>query len=126
MLGILLVSHIEKLAKGVKDLASLVAPDIPIVAVGGLADGSPGNDVEKIYNALQEADQGDGVLIFMDLGSAVFSTELTIEMNPNNKYIMMNAPMVEGTIVAASAINAGSSLEEVIELVEEQRNVDKF
>ncbi len=62
----------------------------------------------------------------MDLGSAVFSTELTIEMNPNNKYIMMNAPMVEGTIVAASAINAGSSLEEVIELVEEQRNVDKF
>lgn len=126
MLGILLVSHVQKLADGVKELASMMGPDVPIVAVGGLPDGSPGNDVEKIYNALHETDQGDGVLIFMDLGSAVFSTEMAIEIKPNDQHIMMNAPMVEGAIVAASAISAGSNIKEVCQMVEEQRSEDKF
>lgn len=99
MVGILLVSHVQSLADGVKDLAGLVAPSVPIVAVGGLSDGSAGTDVERIYTSLKEADQGDGVLIFMDLGSAVMSTEMALEIDPNDNYIMMNSPMVEGAIV---------------------------
>lgn len=126
MVGILLVSHVQSLADGVKDLARLVAPSVPIVAVGGLSDGSAGTDVERIYTSLQEADQGEGVLIFMDLGSAVMSTEMALEMDPNDNYIMMNSPMVEGAIVAASAIEAGSTLEEAHNLVESQKDVDKF
>ncbi|MDI9489768.1 MAG: PTS-dependent dihydroxyacetone kinase phosphotransferase subunit DhaM [Clostridiaceae bacterium] len=126
MVGILLVSHVQSLADGVKDLAGLVAPSVPIVAVGGLSDGSAGTDVERIYTSLKEADQGDGVLIFMDLGSAVMSTEMALEIDPNDNYIMMNSPMVEGAIVAASAIEAGSTLEEAHNLVESQKGVDKF
>ena len=67
MVGILLVSHVQSLADGVKDLAKMIAPAVPIVAVGGLSDGSPGTDVERIYSGLNEVDQGDGVMIFMDL-----------------------------------------------------------
>lgn len=104
----------------------MIAPSVPIVAVGGLPDGSPGTDVERIFSGLIEADQGDGVMIFMDLGSAVMSTEMALEFAPNEKHIMQNAPMVEGTIVAASAIQAGSTLEEACKLVESQRNIDKF
>lgn len=126
MVGILLVSHIQSLADGTKDLAKMIAPSVPIVAVGGLPDGSPGTDVERIFSGLIEADQGDGVMIFMDLGSAVMSTEMALEFAPNEKHIMQNAPMVEGTIVAASAIQAGSTLEEACKLVESQRNIDKF
>ncbi|MGB4610347.1 MAG: dihydroxyacetone kinase phosphoryl donor subunit DhaM [Saccharofermentanales bacterium] len=126
MVGILLVSHVQSLADGVKDLAEMIAPAVPIIAVGGLPDGSPGTDIEKIYSALIEVDQGDGVMIFMDLGSAVMSTEMALEIEPDKKYIMQNAPMVEGTIVAASAIQAGSTIEEACDLVESQKNVDKF
>ncbi|NLJ94231.1 MAG: PTS-dependent dihydroxyacetone kinase phosphotransferase subunit DhaM [Clostridiaceae bacterium] len=126
MIGILLVSHVQTLADGLKELAQMIAPDVPIVAVGGLPDGSAGTDVERIYESLQKADQGDGVLIFMDLGSAVMSTEMALELEPNENHRMMNCPMVEGTIVAASAIQAGSSMDEAIDLVESQKNVDKF
>ncbi|NLZ71441.1 MAG: PTS-dependent dihydroxyacetone kinase phosphotransferase subunit DhaM [Clostridiaceae bacterium] len=126
MIGILLVSHVQALADGVKELSMMIAPDVPIVAVGGLPDGTAGTDVEKIYEGLQEAEKGDGVLIFMDLGSAVMSTEMALEMEPNESHKMMNCPMVEGTIVAASAIQAGSSMQETIDLVESQKNVDKF
>ncbi|NLJ71102.1 MAG: PTS-dependent dihydroxyacetone kinase phosphotransferase subunit DhaM [Clostridiaceae bacterium] len=126
MVGILLVSHVQSLADGVKELAKMIAPSVPIVAIGGLPDGSPGTDVERIFSGLNEVDQGDGVMIFMDLGSAVMSTEMALEFDPNEKHIMQNAPMVEGTIVAASAIQAGSTLEEACSLVESQRNVDKF
>ncbi|HHU53109.1 MAG TPA: PTS-dependent dihydroxyacetone kinase phosphotransferase subunit DhaM [Clostridiaceae bacterium] len=126
MVGILLVSHVQSLADGVKDLAKMIAPAVPIVAVGGLSDGSPGTDVERIYSGLNEVDQGDGVMIFMDLGSAVMSTEMALEFNPNDKHIMQNAPMVEGTIVAASAIQVGSTIEDACDLVESQKNIDKF
>ena len=108
MIGILLVSHVQALADGVKELSMMIAADVPIVAVGGLPDGTAGTDVEKIYEGLQEAEKGDGVLIFMDLGSAVMSTEMALEMEPNESHKMMNCPMVEGTIVATSAIQAGS------------------
>ncbi|HHT24949.1 MAG TPA: PTS-dependent dihydroxyacetone kinase phosphotransferase subunit DhaM [Clostridiaceae bacterium] len=126
MVGILLVSHVQSLADGVKDLAKMIAPAVPIISVGGLPDGSPGTDVERIYSGLNEADQGDGVMIFMDLGSAVMSTEMALEFEPNDKHIMQNAPIVEGTIIAASAIQAGNTLEEACNLVESQKNVDKF
>lgn len=126
MVGLLLVSHVQNLADGLKELARLVAPSVPIIAVGGLPDGNAGTDVERIYSSLKEADQGEGVMIFMDLGSAVMSTEMAIELDPKQNYVMMNSPMVEGTIVAASAIEAGSDLIEACELVESQKNIDKF
>lgn len=126
MLAMLLVSHLQSLADGVKDLCQMIAPNVPIVAVGGLEDGSPGTDMARIFAGLQEADQGDGVVILMDLGSAVMSTEMALEMEPNDRHIMLNSPMVEGAVVAASAIAAGQGISEVCQMVDEQKAVDKF
>ena len=126
MLGLVFVSHIRKLAEGAIELARLVAPDVPMCAAGGLEDGSPGTDMARIADAVSEADHGDGVLIFMDLGSAVMSAEMALEMNPDPHHIMMDAPFVEGAVVAAAAAQGGASAEEVCRLVESQKNVHKF
>ena len=43
MVGIVVVSHSQKLAEGVVELASLMAPETPMKAAGGMDDGGFGN-----------------------------------------------------------------------------------
>ena len=42
MVGIVIVSHSQKLAEGVIDLAALMAPETPMRATGGMEDGGFG------------------------------------------------------------------------------------
>ena len=74
MVGIVIVSHSQKLAEGVVDLASLMAPETPMRAAGGMDDGGFGTSFEKINNAIDEIYSDDGVIILMDMGSAVMTT----------------------------------------------------
>ncbi|NLZ66579.1 MAG: PTS-dependent dihydroxyacetone kinase phosphotransferase subunit DhaM [Clostridiaceae bacterium] len=126
MVGLVFVSHIRELSKGVIALARLVGPDVPMEEAGGLEDGSAGTDMERIASAIENADQGKGVLIFMDLGSAVMSTEMALELNPNPAHIMVDAPFVESAVVAAAAAQGGASAEEILFLIESQKDVKKF
>jgi|BioPla2DNA2_1021312.scaffolds.fasta_scaffold04760_9 PTS hybrid protein len=126
MVGLVFVSHIRELSEGVIALARLVGPDVPMEGAGGLEDGSAGTDMERIAMAIEAADQGKGVLIFMDLGSAVLSTEMALELNPNPTHIMVDAPFVESAIVAAAAAQGGASTEEILALIESQKDVKKF
>ena len=71
MVGIVIVSHSAQLAAGVVDLVKLIAADCPIAAAGGLEDGSFGTSYERILNAIETVHGEDGVLILMDMGSAV-------------------------------------------------------
>ena len=48
MVGIVVVSHSQKLAEGVVELASLMAPETPMKAAGGMDDGGFGTSFEKI------------------------------------------------------------------------------
>jgi phosphocarrier protein FPr len=87
-----------------------------ISAAGGLADKSLGTSFEKIERALNEAYSDDGVLILMDLGSAVMTTQMVVETFPPEKQLhirLCNAPLVEGAIAAAAQAAAGKSLEDV-------------
>ena len=79
MVGIVVVSHSQKLAEGVVELAKLMAGDANIVAAGGLDDGQAGTSFEKIMSAVEEVHEEDGVAVLMDMGSAVMTTEMVIE-----------------------------------------------
>ena len=79
MVGIVIVSHSAQLAAGVVDLVKLIAADCPIAAAGGLEDGSFGTSYERILNAIETVHGEDGVLILMDMGSAVMTTEMVLE-----------------------------------------------
>lgn len=79
MVGLVVVSHSENLAKSVVELTALMAPAAPVAAAGGMADGGFGTCFEKIRDAIESVRSEDGVLVIMDLGSAVMTTEMVVE-----------------------------------------------
>ena len=58
----------------------------------------------------------DGVLVLMDLGSAVMNAELAVEMvgmeHEDLRVLLCEAPLVEGAVAAAARAGAGADLEE--------------
>lgn len=121
MIGLVIVSHSHRLAVGVSDIANQMAGDsVKIVPAGGITSGDGeyhlGTDVLRISHAIEDAWSEEGVLLLMDLGSAVMSTEMAVEMLPSEKRsrcLLSNAPLVEGAIVAALQASLGFTLEEV-------------
>ena len=126
MVGIVVVSHSPKLAEGVVELASLMAPEAPMKAAGGMDDGGFGTSFEKITEAVEEVYSEDGVAIFMDLGSAVMTTEMVLEEMSDKKIEMIDCPIVEGAVAATVAASAGADFEEVKQNALEAKTVSKF
>ena len=126
MVGIVIVSHSQKLAEGVVELARMMADDIPIAAAGGMEDGSLGTSYEKIYNALDEVYSDDGVIVLVDMGSAAMTAEMVIEEMPGRNIRMLDCPLVEGAILAAVELSDGHTLESLIERIEDSRVMMKF
>lgn len=126
MVGIVIVSHSKKLAEAVVELSALMAPETPMRAAGGMEDGGFGTSYDKIENAINEIYSDDGVIIMMDLGSAVMTTEAVLEDMEDMKIEMVDCPIVEGAI-AASVIAAGNAtMEEVIQVAKASREQEKF
>src|SRR4051794_24887647 len=89
--------------------------ELALEAAGGMDEpGALGTDAERVRAAIERAMSDDGVLVLMDLGSALMSTEFAIEMlEGGGRVLMSEAPLVEGTVAAAVAARGGASLEEV-------------
>src|SRR5512133_672247 len=116
MVGLVVVSHSEALAEGVVALArEMGGEELALEAAGGMDEpGALGTDAERVRAAIERAMSDDGVLVLMDLGSALMSTEFAIEMlEGGGRVLMSEAPLVEGTVAAAVAARGGASLEEV-------------
>lgn len=112
--GLVIVSHSEKLAQGVVDVAEQMAADVTIVAAGGTDDGGIGTSLEKVMAALGTADSGDGVVVLCDLGSAVMTAESALEFMGNPETVLLaDAPLVEGAVAAAVAAQSGASVGDV-------------
>lgn len=127
MIGIVLVSHSQKLAEGVAELTAMMAPDAPVAAAGGMEDGGFGTSFEKIRAAVESVSSPDGVLILMDMGSAVMTTEMVLEMlGETPKAEMVDCPLVEGAVVATIEAAAGRSMDEVKKTLEKVRFEKKF
>ncbi len=118
MVGIVIVSHSAKVAEGAAELARAMAPEVRIAAAGGLdaPDRPLGTDIGLIANAIAEAYSDDGVLVLMDLGSAILSTEVAVEQLPEAqraRILLCEAPLIEGAIAAAVQARVGSPLAQV-------------
>lgn len=126
MVNLVIVSHCHQLAEGVKELADQMANrQIEIVAVGGIVvDDLPpalGTDAVRISEAITEVSGSDGVLILVDLGSAILSTELALDMLPDaiqERCLISNAPLVEGAVIAALEASVDHSLDAVNQAAE--------
>lgn len=113
MVGIVVASHSSKLAEGVVEVAKMTAPDVPIIAAGGMDDGSCGTSCRKIINAVKKIYTDEGVAIIADIGSSILSAEMAIEILKRPKLKMIDCPIVEGAVIAAIESQLNKSLDEI-------------
>ena len=114
--GLVVVSHSRKLAEGVCELAAQMAADVSLVPAGGTDDDGIGTSLEKIMAGIAAADSGEGAVLLTDLGSAVMTAESALEFlepEQQQRVVMANAPLVEGTVAAAVAAQTGKNVTEV-------------
>jgi phosphoenolpyruvate-protein phosphotransferase/dihydroxyacetone kinase phosphotransfer subunit len=116
--GLVVVSHSRALARAAVALAQemLHGKQIRIAIAAGLDETTFGTDAAQIVDAITTADQGAGVVVLMDIGSAVLSAELALELlddDVREGVVLCPAPLVEGLVVAAVAAAGGASCEEV-------------
>lgn len=123
MVGLVIISHSEKIAKGVVEMAAQMAPNIPIIDAGGTFDGRIGTDMEKISEGIKKVYSDDGVLILFDLGSAYMNTEMAIDFLDDNldkdKIQIIDCALVEGAITAAVQSSLGENIEKVKEALKD-------
>jgi PTS hybrid protein len=127
LVGIVVVSHSSELARGVAELARQMAgPDVRIEVAGGGPDGTLGTDDTLVRDAIRRANQGDGVVVLGDLGSAILTIRHVLERQSNGHARLVDAPLVEGAIAAAVVASAGCELGDVAQAAEEARGASKL
>jgi len=116
VVGLVIVSHSAALADGVCELArEMGGGKVAIEPAGGMEDGAMGTDAQRVLEAVERVRSPDGVLVLMDLGSALMSAEMATEMlaEDGGEIRLSEAPLVEGAVAAAALAGAGGSLDEV-------------
>ena len=150
MVGVVVISHSPRAAKGIRDIAvEMGSSDTRLVVAGGDVDGGIGTDPNAIAEAITEAagisddhrsdenktaddnpTQGeiDDVVLLVDLGSAVMNAELAIEMvTIDNTVHIADAPVLEGALNATvEASSSKATVESVIAAAEDAREYSKI
>ena len=130
--GIVLVSHSAELAAGAAHLAAQVSGGtVTIIAAGGTDDGDLGTSAAKVTEALRRADQGAGVVVVPDLGSAVLTVKTVLEDvledgGEGTAVLLADAPFVEGAVAATVIAAAGGDIKAVAAAAEEARHARKL
>ena len=126
MFSIVIVSHSQKLAEGVVEVAKMMAHNVAVIAAGGNENGELGTSYEKIAAAINEVYTDDGTAILMDMGSAVMTAEIVLESMNERRLKLIDAPIVEGAILAAIEAAAETSLEDLPEKMQQARDMRKI
>src|SRR5919201_5625984 len=118
MVGIVVVSHSRTLARSAVELASQMLhgarPRIAVAA--GLDDTTLGTDAVQVKEAIEQVDGSDGVVVLLDLGSAVLSAELALDLLDDavrERVIVSPAPLVEGLVAATVTAAGGGTAHDV-------------
>lgn len=128
MIGLLIVSHSAKIAEGTVELAGQMTQGrVPLAAAGGLDDGSLGTSAELIRAAADRlvAEGAEGLLVLVDLGSAVMSAEIALE-GSELPYRISNGPLVEGALMAVVEASIGADLTQTAAVAERTKELLKI
>ena len=126
MVGVVVVSHSAEIARGVVELAGQMAGgEVRLEGVGGDSHVTLGTDERRVRDAIRRADDGDGVALLADLGSAVLTIRHILESG-NGGVRLADAPVVEGAVAAAVVASMGLPLEDVVKAAEEARDAHKL
>jgi phosphocarrier protein FPr len=111
--GLVVVGHSRALAHASVALVQMMihGSGVPITVAAGLDETTFGTDATAIADAIAAADQGQGVVVLMDLGSAVLSAELALDLIDDvvrDRVVLCPAPLVECLLVAAVTAAGGA------------------
>lgn len=126
MVGTVLVSHSQTLAEAMVGYAHMMAPQAVVVVAGGLEDGTFGTSYEKIETAIEQAQQGDGVVVLMDMGSAVMTVKMVLEDMEDDTVAMADCPFVEGAVEGTVLAQSGAALTEIVQALSNVGAVHKL
>ncbi|WP_423997961.1 PTS-dependent dihydroxyacetone kinase phosphotransferase subunit DhaM [Halorubrum trapanicum] len=136
MVGLVVVSHSERAAEGIAEVAAEMAGDTRIEPVGGDGKGGIGTVPDAIEDAIDAAaggetdeggrSDGDGVVVLVDLGSAVMNADVAVELS-DAEAVIADAPVLEGAVNAAvAATDPSATVESVREQAEAARDIEKL
>jgi PTS hybrid protein len=126
MIGLVVVSHSERAAEGIVEVAAEMAGDTRIEPVGGDGQGGIGTVPDAIGDAVDAADDGEGVVVLVDLGSAVMNADVAVELS-DAEAVIADAPVLEGAVNAAvAATDPSATLDSVREQAEAARGMEKL
>ncbi|TKX58820.1 PTS mannose transporter subunit IID [Halorubrum sp. SS7] len=134
MVGIVVVSHSERAAEGIAEIAAEMAGDTRIEPVGGDGNGGIGTVPDAIEAAIdaaagseeEEESDADGVVVLVDLGSAVMNADVAVELS-DAEAVIADAPVLEGAVNAAvAATDPSATVESVREQAEAARDIEKL
>jgi dihydroxyacetone kinase phosphotransfer subunit len=132
LVGLVLVSHSGTLVDGLRAMVAQVAgDDVPVATAGGTDDGRLGTSAPRITAALRSVlDAGaSDALVLLDLGSAALSLEIAIEEldeADRARIHVTEAPLVEGSILAAVQASVGAAIGEVVAAAEGASTMTKL
>jgi len=127
--GIIIVSHSEKLGAGLAELLKQLGGDgVPIASASGV-NGQLGTDATKIAEAIEAMPGENEIVIFFDIGSALLSCDMALELvsEINRRRVRIaDAPLVEGAIAGVVEASLGKSAAEVLVRAVEARQIEKL
>jgi PTS hybrid protein len=102
--GMIIISHVYEIAKGIERLLQEVAGDVNIKVVGGLSETEIGTSFDTILELVNNH-PSDNLLAFYDLGSARMNLEMVMELS-DKSITIYDVPIVEGSYTAAALLQA--------------------
>lgn len=128
--GIVLVSHSRDVAASTAELAKALVgtgDPAPAAPAGGLPDGSVGTSADLVRRAVGAVDQGRGVAVFCDMGSAVLTVKALLAEGFGGADVRIaDAPFVEGAVSALVTASAGGDLAAVLAAADDARAYRKL
>ena len=125
-IGVVLVSHSELIADGLRDLVNEMNDGtVPVIAAGGADGGRIGTSAIKIQEAIEELEDCDNILIYADLGSSILSAETALDLVDEDladKCQMVDCPIVEGALAGVIIACGTGDADAAIAASEEARN----
>lgn len=118
MIGLVIVSHSPRLAEAAVELGlQMVHGGPPPMRIAAGVDGGFGTDAAAVAAAIDELGAGgdvSGVLVVPDLGSAVLSAGLALDLRESSTEVVVSSgPFAEGITAGLVLAATGAPLEEV-------------
>ncbi|WP_354381155.1 PTS fructose transporter subunit IIA [Streptomyces sp. PvR034] len=129
--GVVLVSHSKAVAESVAELTRALlgsAEPGPLALAGGTRDGGIGTSAALVREAVRAVDEGRGVAVLCDMGSAVLTVKSLIgdeEAGLPAGTRIVDAPFLEGAVAITLTSAIGADLDAVLAAAADARDYRK-